>query len=229
MSKRRWAAAGFLATLALDAPATAAQYTIDATHSVFAVLTHKAGIGSGLAHDHLVVAAKPTVKLDFDPASPETTKLNFAVAVEALEIDAPGARAAWKGRFKELGIHSGELPPVSDSDRGKVRAAMLGESQLNGAKFPEIQAEVLALERATPGAGWNLKLRLTIHGKTLERQLPATWSEQAGTLTAEILGEFDFKDFGIEPYSTLFGAIRNDDRFHLFVSVVARRAPQGAP
>lgn len=248
MNIRRSAPALLLATLPLAAPAaapaaalaalapmaavaadTAAEYTIDSAHSVFAVLTHKAGIGSGLAHDHLVVAAKPTVKLDFDPASPEATKLTFKVGVEALEVDAPGPRAAWKGRFKELGIHSGELPLVSDSDRGKVRAAMLGESQLNGAKFPEIRAEVVALARASAGAGWNVKLRLTIRGKTIERQLRATWSEQAGTLTAEIHGELHFKDFGIEPYSTLFGAIRNDDLFHLYVNVVAHRAPPGAP
>ncbi len=208
-----------------SSPAAAAEYTIDPARSVFAVLTHKAGIGSGLAHDHLVVAAKPAVHLDFDPAAPEATKLTFTVAVEALEIDAPGARAAWKGRFKELGIHSGELPPVSDSDRGKVRAAMLGESQLNGAKFPEIRAELLALERATPGAGWSVKLRLTLHGKTLERRLSATWSEKDGTLTAEVVGELHFEELGIEPYSTLLGAIRNADLFHLYVSVVARRAP----
>jgi len=225
MSMRRWAAAGLLATLTLVAPAMAVEYKIDAAQSVFAVLTHKAGIGSSLAHDHLVVAEKPSMKLEFDPDSPEALKFTFAVTVATLEVDAPGPRAAWKGRLKELGIHSGELPPVSDSDRGKVLAALLGESQLNGAKFPQIQAEVLALERATPGAGWKVKLRLTIHGKTLERQLQATWSEKAGTLTAEIVGELHFKELGIEPYSTLFGAIRNDDLFHLYVSVVARRAP----
>ena len=64
-----------------------------------------------------------------------------------------------------------------------------------------------------------------IHGKTVERSLPATWSEKEGTLTAEIWGEYGFEEFGIEPYSTMLGAIRNDDRLHLYVSVVARRAP----
>ena len=44
-------------------------------------------------------------------------------------------------------------------------------------------------------------------------------------VTAEIFGEFRFKEFGIEPYSTMLGAIRNDDRFHLYVNTVARRAP----
>ncbi len=210
------------------APAAAPpEYTIDAARSLFAVLTHKAGIASGLAHDHLVVAVPAKTRLDFDSATPEATRFTFAAAVDALEVDAPGPRAAWKGRFRELGIHSGELPPVSDSDRAKVRAAMLGATQLDGAKFPEIRAEVVALTRSasSPGSEWVAKVHLVIHGKTVERSLPATWSEKEGTLTAEIWGEFRFQEFGIEPHSTMLGAIRNDDRLHLYVSVVARRAP----
>ncbi len=235
MSRSGCTAALLVAALALVMPAspaaaTVAEYTIDPAHSVFAVLTHKVGIGSSLAHDHLVVAEKPAVKLEFDPDSPAALKVAFAVAVATLEVDAPGPRAAWKGRFKELGIHSGELPLVPDADRQKVRVAMLGESQLAATMFPEIRAEVFGLEpnksagpRVVPP--WIVLARLTIRGKTIERRLPATWSEQNGTLSAEIVGELHFRDFGIEPYSTFLGAIRNDDLFHLFVSVVARRAP----
>lgn len=213
-------------------PALAGEYTLDAARSVFAVLTHKAGIAAGLAHDHLIVAAAPTVALEFDRERPEATKFTFVVAVETLDVDAPAARAAWKGRLHEIGIHSGELPPVPDSDRRKVRAAMLGESQLDAAKFPEIRAEVLALERGSSGAagggsGGYLTLRLTIRGRTLERRVQATWAEKDGILEAETAAELHFRDFGIEPYSTMLGAIRNDDLLHLFVHVVAHAAGQG--
>jgi polyisoprenoid-binding protein YceI len=230
--KSGWTTMVLVAGLALPAPAGAAEsppapYAIDAGRSLFAVLTHKAGIGSALAHDHLVVAPRPEVELRFDPGRPEATSFRFTVAAEALEIDAPPARAAWKGRFRELGVHSGELPPVSESDRKKVRTAMLGASQLDAAQFPEIRAEVAGLVRrgADPAAGWNVPLRLTIRGRTVERQLPATWSAADGELKAEVVGEFRWSEFGIEPYSTMLGAIRNDELFHLFVSVVARRAP----
>jgi polyisoprenoid-binding protein YceI len=229
MSMRRRAARTLTLALALVAAvstaAGAAEYRIDDAQSIFAILTHKAGIGSSLAHDHLIVAPKPAVRLDFDPASPETAKLDFSLPVSTLEIDAPEPRAAWKGRFKELGIQSGELPPVSESDRKKVREAMLGEGQLNAAKFPEIRAELLALERGKGEGKAIVKLRITIRGKSVERQLPATWSEKDGTLTADVVGELRFTEFGIEPYSTLLGAIRNDDLIHLFVHAVARRAP----
>lgn len=236
MPIRRQAGAALLTLLgaALSAlPARAVEYAVDPGRSTFAVLTHKAGIASGLAHDHLIVAGAPKVTLAFDRERPEATKFDFVVAVDALEVDAPAARAALKGRLRELGLQADDLPAVPESDRKKVRAAMLGESQLDGAKFPEIRAEVLGLERGAAAAGtaaaadsgWNFVLRLTIRGRTLERRLAATWSEQDGTLTAETYAELHFKDFGIEPYSTMLGAIRNDDRFHLYVSVVARRAP----
>ena len=228
---RSWGAkplvAALLLVLALPTPETvAAEYAIATGQSFFAVLTHKAGIGSGLAHDHLIVATSPAVKLEFDAAHPEQTTFTFSVATEALEIDAPAARSARKGRFRELGIHSGELPPVSESDRRKVRAAMLGEDQLDSARFPQIRASVTGVSRreAKPSAEWSVDLQLTIRGKTVERSLPATWSAEGERLTAEIVGEFLFSEFGIEPYSTMLGAIRNDDRFHLFVQILAQAA-----
>lgn len=233
MHGRRRAGAFLLAVLAAAAaaqPAQAGGYTIDSAQSVFAVLTHKAGIAASLAHDHLVVAVAPAVTLDFDPLHPETTTCTVVVAADTLEVDAPARRAAWKGRLRDLGLQQGDLPPVPESDRKKVRAAMLGESQLGGAQFPEIRAQMLGLERgaATAAAGegtWNLVLRLTIRERTLERKVPVSWSEEEGTLAAETYAELQFADFGIEPYSTMLGAIRNDERFHLYVKVVARRAP----
>ncbi|MEO8197551.1 MAG: YceI family protein [Thermoanaerobaculia bacterium] len=232
MRGRKQASAVLLTVLGAVAsalPARAVAYKIDPGRSTFAVLTHKAGIAAGLAHDHLIVAAAPRVSLDFDRERPEATKFSFVVAVDALEVDAPGARAALEGRLRELGLQAGDLPPVPESDRKKVRAAMLGESQLDGAKFPEIRAEVLGLERgAAPAAdgksAWTLVLQLTIRGRTLERRQPVTWSEKDGVLEAEIVAELRFKEFGIEPYSTMLGAIRNDDRFHIYVKVVARSA-----
>lgn len=210
----------------------AGEYTIDAGRSVFAVLTHKAGIASGLAHDHLIVATAPAVALAFDGERPETTKFTFVVAVDALDVDAPVARAAWKGRLRDLGLLAGDLPPVPEADRRKVRAAMLGASQLDGQKFPEIRAEVLGFEGAAAKAAGDesagfLTVRLTIRGRTLERRVQATWSARAGILEAEAFAELRWRDFGIEPYSTMLGAIRNDDLLHLFVHIVARATAAG--
>lgn len=211
-------------------PLFAEEYAIVPGESVFAVLTHKAGLAAALAHDHLVVAADPNVTLRFDPSHPEAAEVSFVTRVESLEVDAPGGRARWTPRLRELGALSRELPPVPEGDRRKVREAMLGASQLDGARFPEIRAEVLGLEPAASEAPSGqmhaeLALRLTIRGRTVERRQPVTWKLTEDRLEAEVLSELQFQDFGIEPYSTMLGAIRNDARFHLYVMVVARRAP----
>jgi hypothetical protein len=40
-------------------------------------------------------------------------------------------------------------------------------------------------------------------------------------LTVEAVGDFAFTDFGIKPYSALFGALGNQDKFHMLVSMKA--------
>ena len=74
------------------APALAVEYAVDGGRSVFAVLTHKSGIASGLAHDHLIVAVSPAVTLDFDPSrwfqAADGTKLAPGSASSAAAIEA---------------------------------------------------------------------------------------------------------------------------------------------
>ena len=208
------------------------------------MITHKAGIAARLAHDHLVVAASPSLELDFDPQQPASTTFTFVTAVADLDVDPPAARAAWQQRLEELAIHSGDLAPVPDSDRVKVRAAMLSASQLDGAKFPEIRAEVRRIERRasppqSPGdsesaapvaaaklgdSDWEAAVQLTIHGRAIHRLLQARWSEENGVLVAEVFGEFRFSEFGIDPYSAMLGAVRNADNFHIYVKIEARPA-----
>lgn len=215
--------------LAGAAGASAATWQLDAERSVVAVLTHKAGVGAKLAHDHLVLAPLAGVALDFDPELPAATRCTLVTRADALEIDAPAARLRWGRRLAELGALAGEgLKSVPEGDRKKVREAMLSPGQLDAALFPEIRAELVGLERrggaegARVALGWTARVRLTVRGRTIEKELAARWQVEAGELTAEALGEARFSELGIEPYSTLLGAIRNDDLFHLFVALAAR-------
>lgn len=205
------------------AAAPAAELTLDRERSVLAVLTHKAGIAKGLAHDHLITAPLDALRLELDPAAPEGARATLVLPVARLEIDHFAARAAWKGRLLELGVGPKELAPIAESDRIKVRQAMLADDQLDAERFPELHAELVGLSRAANPKGeldGVAKIRLTIRGKTIERDLAARWSVADGVLTAEALGELAFTDFGIEPYSGAFGAVRNEDRFHLYLKLV---------
>ncbi len=218
-----------LFALATAAPAAAADtWQVDPGRSLFAVLTHKAGIGARLAHDHLIVARGAKVALELDAAAPAGAKLSFQVPVLALEVDPAAERGRWSARLQELGVLAAPLPAVDEDDRAKVREAMLAPGQLAAERFPEIRAELVSIVRrggaegARVALGWDLKVRVTIRGKSVEKTVPARWELEDGELSAEALGELRFSEFGIEPYSAMLGAIRNDDLFHILVELVAR-------
>jgi polyisoprenoid-binding protein YceI len=215
-------------TFAAAAPAAtsagAAELRIDPARSTFAVLTRKAGVASGFAHDHLITAPKAALALSFDPADPAATRATFDVEVAKLEIDPPGPRARLEARLHQLGIGPADLPSISIADRKKVREAALSDRQLDAAAHPALRAELLGLEKSAKPEGdfaWTAKLRLTLRGKSVERPLATRFESAGGQVTAEAFGEFKFSDFGIEPYSAALGAIRNDDRFYVYVALAA--------
>jgi polyisoprenoid-binding protein YceI len=213
-----------IASTALPPAARSAELKLDAAHSVFAVVTRKAGVAAGFAHDHLITSPRATVTLAFDSADPAATRATWSSPAETLEVDPPGPRARLKARLHELGIGPADLPSVSATDRKKVREAALGKSQLDAAGFPDLKAELVAFEPAAKPAGafnWTAKLRLTVRGKSVEHPLAARFESAGGKVTAEAYGEFLFSEFGIEPYSAALGAIRNEDRFFVYVSLAA--------
>ena len=62
-------------------------------------------------------------------------------------------------------------------------------------------------------------LELEVRGKKVAKPVAARYQLADGTLTVEAVGAFRFTDFGIEPYSAFFGAVKNEDEFHAFVSL----------
>ena len=65
---------------------------------------------------------------------------------------------------------------------------------------------------------------LEVHGETVERLVAARYSLEDGVLTVEVVGSFAFTEFGIKPYSSALGALKNRDRFHLYVQLIATPA-----
>lgn len=211
-----------------------AAWRVDAERSRFAVLTHRAGFASGLAHDHLVVARGWEASLALDPGDPSTASFRFTVPALSLDVDPAAERSAWAPRLVELGALTGDLPAVDEDDRADVRESMLAPGQLAAEQFPTIAAELVALERrgeagARVALGWNATVRVSLHGKTVEKAVPVRWEVADGELTAEALGEYRFTEFAIEPYSAFLGAVKNADLFHLYVKLVARPAAEGPP
>lgn len=211
--------------------ASAATYEVDRAASLFAVVTHKAGFASGLAHNHLVVADRVAVTaFEFDPGAPAAARFEATVEAAGLEVDRRADQDRWQARVLALDILQQPFTHPGDSDRQKIRHDMLAAGQLDAARHPKIVARVAGL--APPAAGareklpWKLHLELALHGKTIVRDIPASIDVAAdGTLTGEAAGEYTYTEFGIPPFSAFLGAVKNEDRFHVLVHLVAKARP----
>lgn len=228
-------AAFFLAGV-LVAPALLAQETVfHRDSSVFAVVTHKAGVAAKLAHNHLVVATDYTLDGNFDPAEPTATRLTLDASVQGLVVDDAAQHQAWQDRIIALEILGEPFGELKDSDRKKIRKSMLSKGQLNVEKHPRLSAEIVGITDSGSGDfPYRVRLKVDIVGQSVETELTGRVESSAGGHVLEAYGELKFTDFGIKPYSAMLGAVRNDDPFHLFVHLVFRptaeaEAPDSTP
>lgn len=224
-----------LVLAALLAPAAVAgEMEIDSEGSIIAIVTHKAGIGSGLAHDHLVAAGSPEVRLDFEASDPAATRFDLETAAADLVFDDPDLQKRWYPRLEALGILDEAFSEIGEKDRGKIRQSALGPKQLDAENHPRIVARLLELKEEATTLGtvemtYQAQVEVTIHGETVSRAVPLRTEEADGAWTFEAAAPFRFSDFGIKPYSAMLGAVRNDDEFHVYVSLRAGSAPGAEP
>lgn len=155
-----------------------------ARQSTITIHVHKSGLLSVAGHNHTVIA----------PVSKAT-------------IDAQGMAAEIVVLAKEMKVTDTD---VSEDDRARIQAEMLGPKVLNAEKFPQIRFKSLEIKPA--GAG---HLRVTgmldLHGVSKQ-------------ITLEITGGGDHyqgktklkqSEFGIEPISVAGGTIKVKDELEL--------------
>ena len=191
----------------------AAPWALDSKGTALAVKTWKTGAGAGLAHDHIVRATKFSGSASLDDAgTAESLKLELVAEVNALTPDEPEDRRAY------------HLPntPVPDSDRKKVKDTMIGDEQLDAAKFPTISFTVNKVYREESGVLQCLG-KLTLHGVTKELLFPIKVKSTENKVEGEAAVKFRTSDFGVKPYSAALGLIRNKDEVELVVRVVLTR------
>jgi polyisoprenoid-binding protein YceI len=204
-------AGGAAITLLLGAGvAWSATLNVDAEATRLTVHVYRDGIGSALAHDHVVEATQLTGRVEYDAERPEASSIVIEARTDTLRVDEPAAR-------RRLGVE-GEL---SDSQRADVARAMRAPDQLDVARYPTIR---FASTRVVSEGDGRLRItgELTVRGVTREVTFPATVALEAGALRGRASLRFLQSSFGYRPYSALLGAIRNKDEVGLDVDLVAR-------
>jgi polyisoprenoid-binding protein YceI len=208
---RRWIACG-LATAWLLAGAGAARgatLRIDPGQTRLALQLFRQGVGSALAHDHVVEATEVGGVVEYDRARPEASAIVVEVRTASLRVDDPAAR-------RRLGVE-GDL---SESQRADVGKSMRAPDQLDVARYPTIR--FVSTRVVAEGQGRiRVTGRLTLRGVTQEVTFPATVALESGALRSRATVTFLQSSFGYRPYSALLGAIRNKDEVTLHVDLVA--------
>ena len=187
----------------------AGTFRIDPERTRLAVRTHRDGVGSRLAHDHVVEATEVTGPIEYDAGRPEASSVTVEARTASLRVDEPAAR-------RRLGVE-GDL---SESQRADVSKAMRAADQLDVARHPTIR---FASTRVVAEGDGRLRITgsLTLRGVTREVSFPATVALEGGVLRGRATLTFLQSSFGYQPYSALLGAIRNKDEVSLHVDLVA--------
>ncbi len=207
---RAWTACAAASALLLGpGVAWGAAFRIDAGRTRLAVRLYRDGLGSRLAHDHVVEATEVTGRVEYDAGQPGASSIVVEVRAASLRVDEPAAR-------RRLGLE-GDL---SDSQRADVDKAMRAPDQLDVAQHPTIR---FASSQVAPEADGRLRVsgQLTLRGVTHDVSFPATVALESGALRARATLTFLQSSFGYRPYSALLGAIRNKDEVTLHIDLTA--------
>ncbi|MFU8805776.1 MAG: YceI family protein [Bradymonadaceae bacterium] len=146
---------------------------------------------------------------EYDPAGVRHCSLTVTIPVSGLAVDEPFMR-------QRLGFDK----PMSDQQRREIDSSMRDQGQLYAARYPtiEFQSET-CLTDPDHRNRLRIELRATIRGQTASTTIPVAVSFRADQV--EAWGDFEMThaDFGFEPYSAFFGAVRNSEEINFFFQV----------
>ena len=188
-------------------------YVIDPARSELVVQLFKAGVGSALAHDHVVRATDYRGRIRGTPAVPLTATVVVDVQSAALRADEPAVR-------RKYGLPA--LP--SDADRNEIQRTMESASQLDVAHHPTMHLVSTRIEQRAE-TEFVVTGELTIRDVTRQVTFPVVVERSDRIMHGRGSLRFTQSGFGYQPYSAFFGAVRNQDEVVLHFDIVATQPP----
>ncbi len=190
----------------LPAPGT---YRVDPDRSQLRVMVFRGGSLAHLGHNHVLDnRALSGVVLVGDTL--QASSFEFSAPVDKFVVDDAQARREEGAEFP------GEVP--EDAKAGTLRN-MLSASQLNGAQFPTLKVESVAIDtvRGAP----TVTLKVTVAGHDSILSVPFSLKGDSGRLTAT--GRFELRQsaVGISPYSLMGGALQVLDAMQVKITIIA--------
>ena len=106
---------------------------------------------------------------------------------------------------------------ISDGQREDVRKNMLSGSQLDAAKHKQITFTSSGC--SVDGGQVKVNGTLTVRGKAKNVSVPMRLKIEDGTLSARGTFTARHTDFGMEPYTAMFGQLKNKNEMKFTVSL----------
>ena len=185
-------------------------YTFDDNDSLLYVQVYKdeSAAASGLAHNHVMRATNWTGLVSYNPVDINECSMQFTLPVSDLQVD--------EDAMREL-VGYGDT--ISQADRNTIREHMLASNQLNASQNPTISF-------VSTGCQLLDEDTLVVTGDMAIRNMTKTWDiDVEFTASQEVfymssIIDFTHSDFGIEPYSAFFGAVRNAEPLKITFDMV---------
>lgn len=197
---------------ALPAPAAGpTTYELDAKASRLYVLVKYDRNALIAGHDHIVAASDFKGRVTWDPSDLSACDVAIDFPVTALTVD-PGTSRSWEGLEGT----------TSEGDKSTIAKNLQSKDQLQADRFPRIAFTSRSCEAS--GTGFRVTGDLGIHGVTAP--VRATMQIQADGEKFSARGSFaaSHGTWGMDPFSAMFGSLKNDDNLKFVIDVKGRPA-----
>lgn len=184
-------------------------YKLGSGSLIATVMKDETTLAAGLSHNHAIKATGWSGSFTYDAAA-GTCAVEATVPVNGLSPDEPATR-------KAAGI-DGE---VSEGQRGDIKKNMLASSQLNAGKFPNITFKADSCSMS--GDTLTLSGQFTMLGKSKAVKVPLKGFSAGDTLSGKGSFSVNHTDFGFEPYSAMFGQLKNQNKITLMVNLNGKK------
>jgi hypothetical protein len=184
---------------------------LDPAASRIRVYAFRGGRAGNLGHNHVLSAPQFEGLAYLPEQGLAGARLDLLFRLDQLVLDVPAQRA-------EAGAAFASVP--SDAAIAATRANMLGDDNLQAARYPLVRIRTLALSGEAPRVA--ARVAIELHGQTHEMDVPVNltgWPEALNVSGALVLRQ---SDFGIRPFSVMNGLLAVQDELRLEFTLVSK-------
>ena len=179
--------------------------------STIRIYVFRAGRAAKVGHNHVFSAPRFAGYFYLPPGGTSQARFDLDFRLDQLEIDNPRYRSGLGAAFDSV---------VSQDAIDGTRDHMLGEDNMQAARFPFVRIHSLQLSGEAPR--FAAKVQVELHGQKREMWIPLSVDGLPSELS--VTGSFVLRqsDFGATPYSVLGGLLAVQDEIVIEFKLVGQ-------